>query len=116
SSAQTPGTVGGKMFTKEEWLALMKTADPAAAKTTHPKTPEPKTTQTHKVVSWINNDMAVAEEGHVMTVGKKKVEWTSTSLLVKKDGKWMIKSIADGGGGPETQSNGLCCLFRVACC
>jgi hypothetical protein len=34
-----------------------------------------------------------------MTMGKKSVTSRNTSILVRKDGKWLVKAMMEGGWG-----------------
>jgi hypothetical protein len=48
---------------------------------------------------FLSDNMALVSEKHMATIGKKNETWKSAALAVKKDGKWMVKSMMEGGWG-----------------
>jgi hypothetical protein len=48
---------------------------------------------------FLTDNMAVVTEKNTATMGKKTETWKAASLVVKKDGKWMVKSMMEGGWG-----------------
>jgi hypothetical protein len=50
-------------------------------------------------VNWLSETLAVVVENHTQTLGKQTSKWTSSSMVVMKDGKWMFKSGAEAGWG-----------------
>jgi hypothetical protein len=57
-----------------------------------------KVSMKHKI-SWHSDTLATVIEENTMTMGKTKGTWTSASMVVKKDGKWMFKSMTEAGWG-----------------
>ncbi|MGC4121364.1 MAG: hypothetical protein QM765_43665 [Myxococcales bacterium] len=91
------GTVESKMYTKDEYVAVMKPFYENA----------PKDMQvTHKyTVTILSDAIAQVLDDATMTVGKQKSGGKSSSLLIKKDGKWMWKTMVEAGwGGMEQQA------------
>ena len=48
---------------------------------------------------FITDDIAMVYDDAAMTMGKHTVNVRSSSLVIKKDGKWMVKSMVEGGWG-----------------
>jgi hypothetical protein len=85
------GATMAEAWPKEKWSAMMKPSFENMPK-------DSKMTTKHKPEFISDNLVSVVEE-HTMTMGKQKHQWKSASLLVKKDGKWMFKMMAEGGWG-----------------
>lgn len=49
--------------------------------------------------TFLTNEMAMVSDTVTGTMGSKKETWKSAGLVVKKDGKWMMKSMIEGGWG-----------------
>ena len=55
---------------------------------------------THKhTATFLSDNIASVIEDHSGTMNKKAVAWKSGALLIKKDGKWKVKEMAEGGWG-----------------
>ena len=48
---------------------------------------------------FITDDIAFVYDDVAMTMGKHTINVRNSSLVIKKDGKWMIKSMVEGGWG-----------------
>lgn len=61
--------------------------------------PSPKDTKWAKKTkpTFISDSIAMVEEANDITLGKVNDKWTSASIVVLKDGKWMLKAILEGG-------------------
>ncbi|MHB8872870.1 MAG: hypothetical protein ACYC8T_04220 [Myxococcaceae bacterium] len=57
-----------------------------------------KMTHKHKV-EFITDSIAIGIEDHSMTMNKKKIAWRSSTLWLLDGGKWMAKSMVEGGWG-----------------
>jgi len=53
---------------------------------------------------FITDDIAFVYDDAAMTMGKHTMNVRSSSLVIKKDGKWMIKSMVEGGWGGSMKS------------
>ncbi|MBI5544671.1 MAG: hypothetical protein HY901_12335 [Deltaproteobacteria bacterium] len=90
------GVVEAKLFSKDEYVATMKPW--------FENMPKDMTT-THKYATTILSDALVeVTDDSTTTVGKQKTSGKSVSILVKREGKWMWKSMVEAGwGGMEKQ-------------
>lgn len=52
---------------------------------------------------FITDDIAFVYDDAAMTMGKHTMNVRSSSLVIKKDGKWMIKSMVEGGWGESVK-------------
>lgn len=48
---------------------------------------------------FLTDDMAMVYDSTSMTMGKQKMSWNNAELVIKKNGKWMVKSMMEGGWG-----------------
>lgn len=89
------GVVEAKAYTKDEYVAMMKPFYEAM----------PKDLQmSHKyAVTVLSDAMAEVIDDVTTTVGKQKSTAKSVSLLVKRDGKWMWKTMIEAGWGGMDQ-------------
>ncbi|MBK7862762.1 MAG: nuclear transport factor 2 family protein [Archangiaceae bacterium] len=86
------GVTSGGEWNKEMYMQAMKPAMEGMPK-------DMKISHKFKV-SWVTDSIAFVEETNTMTPPKGKSDtWTSASVLVLKDGKWMFKGGAEGGWG-----------------
>lgn len=86
------GATSGGEWSKEQWNQMMKPALENMPK-------DAKMSRKVKA-TFVTDSIAFVEETNTMTVGKGKPEtWTSASIIVLKDGKWMFKAGAEGGWG-----------------
>ena len=88
SSAGVPSM---SVVEKAQFIEMMKPMMSATPK-------EAKVTSKHKL-EFISENLAVGIEDHSMMVGKNKYEWRSATLWVLDGGKWMPKSMIEGGWG-----------------
>jgi hypothetical protein len=54
-----------------------------------------------RTYEFLTDSMAIVHETHNTKMGKMKANWKSASLVINKDGKWMMKSMMEGGWGDE---------------
>jgi hypothetical protein len=53
---------------------------------------------------FLTDDMAMVYDNASMTMGKQTINTRSASLVIQKDGKWMIKSMMEGGWGDSMKA------------
>ena len=53
---------------------------------------------------FITDDIAFVYDDAAMTMGKHTMNVRNSSLVIKKDGKWMIKSMVEGGWGDSVKA------------
>jgi hypothetical protein len=54
----------------------------------------------HKPVVFLASDsLATLNDTVTMTMGKKSMTSRNTTILVRKDGKWLVKAMMEGGWG-----------------
>lgn len=93
------GETQGRMYTRDEYAKLMQPFYENMPKDTQTKHKPTFTALSDSMVSFVDD--------YTMTVGKQKYSGRSTGLLVKRDGKWMWKVMAEPGWGEEMKpSNG----------
>ncbi len=91
STDDSMGKPESKMYSKEEYTAMMKPFYenmPKDMKTTHKPT-----------ITVLSDSMVNVVDDFAMSMGKQKMAGRSMSLLVKRDGKWMWKVMAEPGWG-----------------
>jgi hypothetical protein len=85
------GVVSSGEYSKEQWTQMMKPAMEGMKDVKMSRKVKP---------TFVTETIAFVEENNTMTVGKGKPEtWTSASIVILKDGKWMFKGGAEGGWG-----------------
>jgi hypothetical protein len=91
-SDDAKGQASGAMMTRDEYIAAMKP---------FMETPPPKgfKMSAKRDVTVITDSMAVVISKITMKMGKKKASYKNAALLIKKDGKWLYKLMAEGGWG-----------------
>lgn len=89
------GAVEAKAYTKDEYVAMMKPYFDNA--------PKDVSTQ-HKYSTTVLSDaLAQVMDDSTMIIGKTKIPGTSVNLLVKRDGKWLWKTMVEAGWGGAQQ-------------
>ncbi len=78
-----------EMLDKDAWVKEM-----TSWFTTLPK--QTKLTMKRKI-AWHSPDFASVTENNSIVMGKTKGKWTSAATVIKKDGKWMFKTMAEAG-------------------
>jgi hypothetical protein len=87
-----------KSFTKEEYVAMMKPM--------YENMPKDMVT-THKPTIFVLSDsLAHVSDDFTMTMGKQKITGRNMSFLVKRDGQWKWKVMAEAGWGGMTPPQG----------
>jgi len=88
-----------KSYTREEYIAEMKPyfdTMPKDMKVTHKPT-----------ITVLSDSLVNVVDDFTMTMGKQKVSGRNAGLLVKRDGKWLWKSMIEAGwGGMSAPSGG----------
>jgi uncharacterized protein (TIGR02246 family) len=86
------GVGSGDSWTKEQWMNVMKPA--------FENMPKDMKFSVKPKVTWITDSIAMVEEQHSRTPPKGKAEnWSDGTILILKDGKWLVKAAAEGGWG-----------------
>ncbi len=89
-------------WTREEWIQRMK---PFYGK------PMPEMKMTHKPSIFLLSDsLASVNDVATMKTADKSVTMRNNTLVIRRDGKWYVKAMAEGGWGdmmgPESQAAG----------
>jgi len=92
------GMVYTDAWTKDQWMKEM-----ADAMKNMPKDMKMKHNRKYM---FLTDDMAIVYDNMSATMGKQKMSWNSAELVVKKNGKWMIKSMMEGGWGDMAKAKG----------
>jgi hypothetical protein len=85
------GNVTTDIWTKEKYITEMTEAMkfmPKDIKVKH-----------NRKYDFLTDDMAMLYDNMTMTMGKRTTNVRSGSLVIKKDGKWLTKSMMEGGWG-----------------
>jgi hypothetical protein len=92
------GTIETGTYTKEQYVAMMKPMMenmPKDMKMTHKPT-----------ITVLSDNMAVVVDEMTMTLGKTRNTTKNTAMLVKKNGSWLWKTMAEAGWGGMGHSTG----------
>jgi hypothetical protein len=85
------GIPESKMYSREEFIAEMKPFFENMPKDTK---------MTHKpAVTVLSDSLVDVVDDFTMTMGKQKISGKNSGLLVKRDGKWLWKTMAEAGWG-----------------
>jgi hypothetical protein len=85
------GQAGGDTWTREKWIEVMK---PFYAK------PNPEMRMTHKAtIHVVSDSLASVYDEFTMSAGKQQYGGRSAMLLIRRDGKWLAKTMMEGGWG-----------------
>ncbi len=85
------GEAMGETWNREKWVQVMA---PFYGK------PKPDMKVTHRpVVFMITDSLASVADQWTMTAGEKKVTARNSTLVVRKGGQWLVKSMVEGGWG-----------------
>ena len=64
----------------------------------------------NRKIDFITDDIAIVHDDAAMTMGKHTMNIRNANLVIKKDGKWMVKSMMEGGWGdsmkPKAETKG----------
>jgi ketosteroid isomerase-like protein len=92
------GQAMGETWTKEQWSKVMKPFY---------EHPNPDMKMSHRYTIFLVSDsLATVADQWSMTMGPKKMSSRSSSILVRKDGKWRVKSMMEGGWGDVPMATG----------
>jgi uncharacterized protein (TIGR02246 family) len=84
------GQASSAQWSREQWTQVM---EPFYKQPMHGKV-------THKPLVFLASDsLATLNDTVTMTMGKKSVTSRNTTLLVRRDGKWLVKAMMEGGWG-----------------
>lgn len=84
------GQASAAAWSKEQWRQVM---EPFYRKPMEGK-------MTHRPTIFLASDsLATLNDVVTMTMGKKSITSRNTSILVRKDGKWLVKVMMEGGWG-----------------
>jgi uncharacterized protein (TIGR02246 family) len=85
------GDATGEAWSREQWIEVMK---PFYDK------PMKDTKVTHKPTIFLLSDsLASVDDICTMTTGGKTLRTRNSTLLIRRDGKWLVKAMAEGGWG-----------------
>jgi Domain of unknown function (DUF4440) len=77
-------------WTREKWLQVMKPF----------YSPHPEMKVKHKpAITLLTDSLATIADEATITMGKKTVTARSSTMAIRKDGKWLIKAMVEGGWG-----------------
>lgn len=95
------GKVTATSWDRATWIANMKRSMEGMPAPADGKMPA------HKMhYEFITNGIAVTTTTTRMAMGKRHVPVKSTSLVINKDGKWRVKTMAEGGWGNQMAATG----------
>ena len=84
------GQASAESWSREQWVKVM---EPMYAKPMEGK-------MTHQPVIFLASDsLATLNDVVTMTMGKKSITARNTTILVRKDGQWLVKAMMEGGWG-----------------
>lgn len=85
------GQASGEAWSREQWIQVM---------TPFYKKPMADMKMSHKpTIFLVTDSLASVDDVVTMTMGKKTVRVRNSSLLVRRDGKWLLKAGMEGGWG-----------------
>ncbi len=91
------GEASGEPWSREQWMQVM---------APFYKKPMSDMKVTHKpTIFLVTDSLASVDDVVTMTMGKKTVTSRSSSLFVRKDGKWLLKAAMEGGWGDMMASS-----------
>jgi hypothetical protein len=91
TDSPSTGEASAVEMSREQWIGVMK---PFAGQT--PK--DVKFTSKHNI-SMLTDSLAQVVSDYTVTMGGHKMIWKSADLVVKKNGKWLVKAMTEGGWG-----------------
>jgi hypothetical protein len=102
TDSPSTGEAMGEPWTREKWIQVM---EPFY------KHPQPDMKPVHKSTIFLMSDaLASVDDVCTLTMGGKKLTVRSSTMVLKKDGKWLVKAMGEGGWGdmkqPATASQG----------
>jgi hypothetical protein len=89
----------GEMWERERWIEVMK---PFYSK------PMPDVRVTHKPdIFLLSDSLATVNDVATVKMGARTMTMRNTTLVLRRDGKWLVKAMAEAGWGDMTQAQGL---------
>ena len=81
----------GETWNREQWVKVMEGFY---------KNPKPQMKATHKPsVFLISDSLASVDDVVTISMGAKKMTARNSTLVIRKDGKWVVKAMTEGGWG-----------------
>lgn len=85
------GQAMGETWSREQWTKVM---EPFY------KSPNPDMKVTHRPQVFLMSDsLATVNDVVTVTTGPKKMTARNSTLVIRKDGKWLVKAMTEGGWG-----------------
>lgn len=85
------GQASGEAWSREQWIEVM---------TPFYKKPMGDMKLSHKpTIFLVTDSLASVDDVVTMTMGKKTITSRNSSLVVRKEGKWLLKAAMEGGWG-----------------
>jgi ketosteroid isomerase-like protein len=91
TDSPTTSEASGRPMSREEWIAVMK---PFAG-----PTPKDAKFSSKHTVAMLTDSLAQVISDYSVTMGGTKMQWKSADLVIRKNGKWLVKSMTEGGWG-----------------
>jgi len=84
------GQASAESWSREQWTKVMEPmyAKPMEVKVAH-----------RPVIVLASDSLATLTDTVTMTTGKKAITTRNTTILVRKDGRWLVKAMMEGGWG-----------------
>jgi hypothetical protein len=91
TDSPTSGEASSIEMSRDQWVAMMKPF----------MQPMPKDVKfsSKDNITVLTDSLAQVVSEYSMTMGGHKMSWKSSELMVRKNGKWLIKSMTEGGWG-----------------
>jgi hypothetical protein len=91
TDSPTTGEASSMEMTRDQWVAMMKPF-------MQPMPKDVKFTSKDNITV-LTDSLAQVVSEYSMTMGGHKMGWKSSELFVRKNGKWLIKTMTEGGWG-----------------
>jgi hypothetical protein len=92
------GQASAEAWSREQWMQVM---------APFYKNPMPDMKVTHRPsIFLVTDSLASVDDLQTMTLGARKLATRTSSLVVRKDGKWLVKSMVEGGWGDAMKQGG----------
>lgn len=97
------GMVSAGTYNKEQYVKMMEASMKAMPKMS-PEDMKKQAKETKRSYEWLTDTMVMVTTNCSMKMGNEKIPTKGTELLINKDGKWMVKSMVQGGWGEMMKS------------
>jgi hypothetical protein len=91
TDSPTTGEASSVALTRDQWVAMMKPF--------MQPTPKDMKFSVKNNITMLTDSLGQVVSDCSMTMGKMKMKWKSADLVVLKNGKWLVKSMTEGGWG-----------------